>query len=125
MAWLLRNGAVLASLEIASTRAERRRGLLGRDGLDGALLIEQARSVHTIGMRFPLDVAHVDANGLVLRTTTMKRNRVGLPVRAATAVLEAEAGCFRRWGLEVGDVIEVKGAEPTGAVETAEEGDDP
>ena len=35
-AWLVSDGRVLASAEVAATRAERRRGLLGRDGLDGA-----------------------------------------------------------------------------------------
>ena len=57
MGWLLRDGEVLASLEVADTRAARRRGLLGRDGIDGALLLAPARSVHTFGMRFPIDVA--------------------------------------------------------------------
>ena len=98
---------MLASLDVASTRRERRRGLLGRDGLDGALLIERSRSVHTIGMRFPIDVAHLDADGMVLRTTTMRRNRIGLPVLRASAVLEAEAGAFRRWELTCGQVLEV------------------
>ena len=88
MPWLLRDDRVLASLEIASTRRERRRGLLGRDGFDGALLIDHARSVHTIGMRFPIDVAHLDAEGTVLRCGTMPRHRVGLPVLRARQVLE-------------------------------------
>lgn len=107
MPWLLRDGEVLASLEVANGRAERRRGLLGRDGIEGALLIEPARSVHTIGMRFPIDVAHLDADGLVLRTTTMPRHRLGLPVWRARAVLEAEAGAFRHWELTVGQRLEV------------------
>jgi uncharacterized membrane protein (UPF0127 family) len=107
MPWLLRDGKVLASLEVASSRPERRRGLLGRDGLEGALLIEGSKSVHTIGMRFPIDVAHLDAEGTVLRTTTMSRNRIGLPVLRASCVLEAEAGAFRRWELTAGQVLEV------------------
>jgi uncharacterized protein len=106
--WLLREGTVLASLEVASTREARRRGLLGREGLEGALLIEPARSVHTIGMRFPIDVAHLDAAGTVLRTSTMSRNRVGRPVLRAAMVLEAEAGAFRHWELGPGQVLEVR-----------------
>ena len=57
MAWLVRGGEVLASLEVADTRAMCRKGLLGRDGIDGALLLVPARSVHTLGMRFDIDVA--------------------------------------------------------------------
>ena len=108
MPWLLRDGKVLASLEVASSRRDKRRGLLGRDRVEGALLIEGARSVHTFGMRFPIDVAHLDDDGVVLRVTTMPRNRLGLPVRHASRVIEAEAGCFRHWELAAGQVLEIE-----------------
>jgi uncharacterized membrane protein (UPF0127 family) len=106
MGWLLRDGEVLASLEVADTRATRRRGLLGRISFDGALLLSPARSVHTIGMRFPIDVAWLDQDLVVLRTACLPRHRVGRPVLGARAVLEAEAGTFARWGLVVGDRLD-------------------
>ncbi len=106
--WLLRDGQVLASAEVASTRADRRRGLLGRDGAEGALVLTPCRAVHTLGMRFPIDVAFVDGEGRVLRTLTMSRRRIGLPVRRAAYVIEAQAGAFSRWGLAVGDVVELR-----------------
>lgn len=106
MAWLLRDGVVLASLEVADDRAARRTGLLGRDGIDGALLLTPARSVHTLGMRFAIDVAWLDADLTVLRTATMARHRLGRPVLTARAVLEAEAGTFAHWDLTVGDQLE-------------------
>jgi uncharacterized membrane protein (UPF0127 family) len=93
-------------VEVASTRRARRRGLLGRDGIDGALLLTPARSVHTVGMRFDLDVAYLSRDGVVLEVARMVRNRVGRPRWRARAVLEAEAGGFERWGLGVGDVVE-------------------
>ena len=107
-AWLVSDGRVLASLEVASGRTERRRGLLGRDGLDGALLLERVRWVHTVGMRFPIDVAYLNADGNVLKTVRMGRHRVGVPVMKARSVVEAEAGAFSRWGLHVGDRLEVR-----------------
>ncbi|HEX2040810.1 MAG TPA: DUF192 domain-containing protein [Acidimicrobiales bacterium] len=109
MSWLLREGEVLAALEIADTRAARRRGLLGRDAFEGALLLQPARAVHTIGMRFPLDVAYCDEALTVLETVCMKQRRVGLPRRRARCVIEAEAGAFERWGLRPGDHLEIKG----------------
>ncbi|HEX5365941.1 MAG TPA: DUF192 domain-containing protein [Acidimicrobiales bacterium] len=109
MAWLLRDGEVLASLEVAPGRHARARGLLGRDGVEGALLLRPARSVHTVGMRFPIDVAFCDGDLRVVRTTTMPRFRVSRPVLRARAVIEAEAGSFSRWGLRPGDQLEVKG----------------
>ncbi len=108
MAWLVCDAHVLASAECATTGAERRHGLLGRDTFDGAMVIEPCRWVHTIGMRFPIDVAFLDADGLVLRTVRMPRRRIGRPVRRARRVIEAEAGAFARWGLNVGDVVEVR-----------------
>ncbi|HKH24934.1 MAG TPA: DUF192 domain-containing protein [Acidimicrobiales bacterium] len=109
MAWLLRDGEVLASLEIAESRRDRRRGLLGRDGIDGAILLRPARSVHTVGMRFPLDVAFCDADLRVVRVVRMPRHRVSRLVWRSRAVIEAEAGAFDRWKLRPGDELEVKG----------------
>jgi uncharacterized protein len=106
--WLLREGDVLASLELAEDRAARRKGLLGRDGITGALLLQPARSVHTLGMRFPVDVAWLDRDLVVLRVATVPRWRITRTVRSARSVLEAEAGSFDRWGLRVGDKLEVE-----------------
>ena len=109
MPWLIREGEVLCTLEVASSVRDRMRGLLGRDGIDGALLIERARSVHTIGMRFPIDVAFCDADLVVITTVCLERHRVCLPRVRARAVVEAEAGAFERWKLRTGDQLEIKG----------------
>jgi uncharacterized membrane protein (UPF0127 family) len=106
--WLVSNGHVLASAEEATDRRERSKGLLRRDGVDGAFVIPQCRWVHTFGMRFAIDVAHVDEHGTVLRTVRMRPNRLGAPVWHARTVVEAEAGAFARWGLGVGDVVEIR-----------------
>jgi hypothetical protein len=107
--WLLRDGEVLASLEVADRLASRTRGLLGRSHLEGALLLRPAASVHTFGMRFPLDVAYLDGTLTVLETCRMGRWRLGMPRTGARAVLEAEAGAFERWDLRPGDRLEVAG----------------
>lgn len=107
--WLLRDGEVIAALETADSMKARFKGLLGRDHLDGALLIKPAKSVHTIGMRFEIDVAYCDRDFNVIATTCMKRHRVGLPRLKAHCVIEAEAGAFERWSLKPGDRLELKG----------------
>ena len=109
MAWLVRDGEVLASLEVADSASDRARGLLGRDGFEGALLLRPARSVHPVGMRFPIDVAYLDRDLVVLRTVTLRRWRVSRPVLHCHAVLEAEAGAFAHWNLKPGDQLEIKG----------------
>lgn len=122
MAWLVSDARVLASAEIADDPAARRRGLLGRDGIEGALVIESCRWIHTIGMRFPIDVAFLDNEGVVVKCSHMGRHRIGLPVKGARAVIEAEAGAFERWDLRVGDVVEVRPTddEPPGAAGAAD-----
>jgi uncharacterized membrane protein (UPF0127 family) len=106
--WLVHDDRVLAALEVADDRRSRRRGLLGRDGIDGALLLRPARSVHTFGMRFPIDVAHLDGAGTIVHLCTMAPNRLGRPVWRARGVLECEAGSLSRWGLDVGDQVELR-----------------
>ena len=108
-AWLLRDGEVLAALEVADSLGPRLRGLLGREGIDGAMLFRPAKSVHTIGMRFPIDVAFCTRDLRVLDTKTMAPFRLGLPRLRAACVIEAQAGAFDRWRLRPGDQLEVKG----------------
>jgi len=72
------------------------------------MVIEPCSWVHTVGMRFPIDVAFVDEAGTVIKTLRMSRHRLGWPVRRSTWVIEAAAGAFERWGLKVGDVVELR-----------------
>lgn len=99
---------VLASAELADDRRAKRRGLLHRDSLEGALVLRPCRWVHTLGMRFPIDIAYLDPDGVVVKTIRMSRHRIGIPVWRASVVIEAEAGAFARWGLRVGDVVEIR-----------------
>jgi len=59
-------------------------------------------------MRMTIDVAFVDALGIVRRTVTMPPNRISRPCLSAAMVVEASVGAFTRWGLRVGDQIELK-----------------
>ncbi|MGZ4689776.1 MAG: DUF192 domain-containing protein [Acidimicrobiia bacterium] len=106
--WLVRDGEVLAAADVARTRRERARGLLGRDEFAGALVFRPCRQVHTFGMRFDIDVAFCTTDGVVLRARTMRRRRVSALVWRSAFVIEAEAGAFERWGLRAGDRVEVK-----------------
>ncbi|MGX8908037.1 DUF192 domain-containing protein [Streptomyces netropsis] len=94
-------------LEIAASYRARTRGLLGRDGIEGALLLTPAGSVHTFRMRFAIDVAYLDRHMTVLAVRTMAPGRLGLPRLRARHVLEAEAGAMARWGLRPGVRVEI------------------
>ena len=107
-AWLVTEGRVLASADIANDRASRRKGLCGQTHIEGAFVIPNCRWVHTFGMRVAIDIAYLDADGNVIKTAQMSKLRLGAPVRNARTVVEAEKGAFARWGISVGNKIEVR-----------------
>lgn len=108
VAWLVSDGRVLATAEVAGTFRSRWKGLLKRDGIDGCLVLERTRMVHTLGMRFDIDVAYVASDGTVLRIEQLPRNRFGRPVSRAVMVVEAPLGAFDRWGLAEGHRVELR-----------------
>jgi uncharacterized protein len=105
---LWHSGRLIAPAEIAETRSARRKGLLGRGSLDGVFVLTPCRAVHTVRMRFPIDVAHLTPDNTVLRITTMRPGRIGRPVFRAHTVLEAAAGSFVRWDVAVNDQLELR-----------------
>ena len=105
MPWLLCDGRRVAPLELAISLAARSRGLLGRDGIEGAILLHPTSSVHTLRMRFPIDVAFCDRDLRVIGAITMAPNRVGRPRLGARSVLEAHADAFQAWGLKAGSQL--------------------
>jgi uncharacterized protein len=105
--WLLRDGDVVCALELADSAAERR-ALRGRPGCEGALHVDGARTLHTAGMRFPVDVAFLSTDLTVVRVARLKPWRVAVGGRAARSAVQAEAGSLERWGVRVGDQLEVR-----------------
>jgi uncharacterized protein len=82
------------TLLVAGDRRARRRGLARLDALPAghALLIEHCRSVHTLGMRFALDLLWLDGDGSLVRLDRgVGARRVRTCLRAR-AVIEAAAG---------------------------------
>ncbi|MCX5368266.1 DUF192 domain-containing protein [Streptomyces sp. NBC_00015] len=105
-------GGLRVPLEIAASYRARTRGLLGRDSVDGAMLLSPAGSVHTFRMRMPIDVAYLDRRLRVVAVRTMRPGRLGLPRLRSRHVLEASAGAMEEWGLRVGVRVEVRVSSP-------------
>lgn len=99
---------VPVALEIAASYGTRRRGLLGRDGIEGALLLTPCGSVHTFRMRFPIDVAYLDRRLKVIRVQSLRPGRMPLPRFGARHVLESEAGAMERWGIRPGARLAIR-----------------
>ncbi len=110
--WLLRDGDVVCALDMADSPADRRNALRGDNGWDGALHVQGARAVHTAGARFPIDVAFLSVDLTVVRVTRLKPWRMAVGGRKVHSRVESEAGSFERWGVRVGDQLEVRVARP-------------
>ncbi len=95
-------------VEIAASYRARTRGLLGRDGINGALLLTPASGVHTFRMGFAIDVAYLDRGLRVLAVRTMRPGRMGAPRPRSRHVLEARAGAMAGWGLRRGVRVEIE-----------------
>jgi len=106
--WLLRDGQVLAAADRADSVVDRTRGLIGQMTYDGAMLLPRTRSVHSFGVRFPLDVAFLDKEMKVMAVVRLSRWRLTRPRLGASQALEAKAGSFDRWGLAKGDHLEFR-----------------
>lgn len=99
---------VTVPLELATSYRARTKGLLGRDTIDGAILLSPANSIHTFRMRVPVDVAYLDRDLRVLTVVTMAPDRLGLPRLRSRHVLESAAGAMAGWGLRAGVRVEVE-----------------
>ncbi len=105
--WIVHDTRVVSSVNVATSRQAKRIGLKAHPDASIPLIIESCRWVHTFGMRFPIDVAFLDAENSVVALREMKPNRLGMPVRRAVRVVETEPGAFHHWGLKIGDVIDI------------------
>ena len=95
----------LGPLRLATGLASRLRGLILRKPAAGVMLIAPCRDIHTFGMQGPIDVAFVDATGLVVEAHRTVGPGRRLRCRRAVAVLErfSDAGSW----LGVGDRVEI------------------
>jgi hypothetical protein len=99
----------------AQTFLSRLAGLLGTAAIaEGeGLWIVPCRSVHTLGMRYPIDVAFLDARGVVVGILEgLPPNRVGRVFRDARGALELRAGTLAATGTAPGDRLEFEGGGP-------------
>lgn len=92
-----------ASLYVAGDGRSRARGLAGLQGLsaDHALLLVPCRSIHTIGMRFALDLLWLDAAGRVVGLDADVPPRRLRTCLRARAVIETRAGCGERFASQL------------------------
>lgn len=79
---------------------------------DSGLLIDPCSSIHTMWMRFPIDVVHVRRDNTVSRVDhSLPPWRIGSLRTGGKFVIELPAGVAGASGTEPGDLLEI---EPVG-----------
>jgi uncharacterized membrane protein (UPF0127 family) len=109
----IETGLVVADrVTVATTRAERAIGLLGRNHLEPGegLWIAPCHGVHTWFMRFSIDILAMDKDGVVVDAVSMlKPWRMRLPRPGAVTVLELPAGTLLDARNKLGHRIAIQG----------------
>jgi uncharacterized membrane protein (UPF0127 family) len=99
---------------IANTFWLRLKGLLGRASLQvgEGLILAGEKSIHTLFMKFPIDVIYVDKTHKVIRVDkNMVPYRLGPFLSQSTYILEMPVGSIRESETQVGD--QLKFEDPT------------
>ncbi len=113
--WNTNNNELIAqSAQKADRFFSRLNGLLGRsEFLEGeALIIYPCDMVHSIGMKFAIDVAFLDREYKVLYIiNNMVPQRISPRVKNARYVLELPAGKLRRSRTQPGNVLKIEAVE--------------
>jgi uncharacterized protein len=112
-----RQAYLATRLEVADGPWSRLRGLMGRDPGDftpgHGLWLVPCRGVHTMGMKFPIDVVYLTREKVVVHVERNLKPWRFAPVRIqAATVLEFPANTLHGTGTSIGDEIEIN---PSGA----------
>lgn len=104
-------------LAIADTHWTRLCGLVGKSSSDfpqeHGLWIVPCRGVHTLGMRFPIDVIYLTRENVVLHLEPALAPWRFAPVRlGAASVLELPENTVRSTGTTIGDQLEIDTRTP-------------
>jgi uncharacterized protein len=106
-----RNGNELSSnVVVADSLIRRMKGLLGRKEFDPgeALWIRPCKSIHTIGMNFPIDAVFMDDKNIVLGVrNSLQPNRMTFLYLRAASVLELPSGILAATDTRTGDRIQI------------------
>lgn len=102
--YVYRHRNFFRKMELAKTFEELQRGLLGRTTAGSGIFLMGATSIHTFGMRFPIDVVYLSANGIVLAIEErLLPNQQGKTIFGVAHIVELNAGNIRRYRIKVGE----------------------
>jgi uncharacterized membrane protein (UPF0127 family) len=108
-----RQAYLATDLQVADTHWSRLRGLMGTDAArfpaGKGLWIVPCRGVHTLGMRFPIDVVYLNGDRVIVHIEENLRpwRMAAVRLNAAT-VLELPSSIVRKTGTSLGDEIDIE-----------------
>ncbi|RXT08063.1 DUF192 domain-containing protein [Ammoniphilus sp. CFH 90114] len=92
------------TMELALTKEELMRGVLGRTTAGKGLFLMGATAIHTFQMRFPIDVVYLNEKGLVIGLEErLEPNRQGLILEGTRHVVEFNPGTIRTHRIIIGE----------------------
>ncbi len=101
-------------VKVADSFFSRLIGLLNRKELEESegLILTKTKQIHTIGMRFPIDVVYLQRkNNKLLEVIAIEENllpnQIGKKVKGANIVLELPAKKLKKIPLQAGDLLEI------------------
>ena len=99
----------LKDIEIADKVVSRSLGLIGRNGWKrNGMLLKDTNAIHTVFVRFPIDVIFLDKDFKILRVVeNLKPFRFSPIVWKAKHVLELPTGTIKNKSLRVGNKIKL------------------
>jgi len=103
-----RETIVAERVEVAGTSESRKRGLLGRTGLEPGtgLWLVPCEWVHMFGMKFAIDIVVLNRNNVVVGVQeSLKPGWIGRIFWGAHSTLELPLGTIRATGTAKGDVV--------------------
>jgi uncharacterized protein len=112
-----RNAYLATHLSVAETHWSRLRGLMCKDAANfpagNGLWIIPSRGVHTLAMKFPIDVLYLDKNKFVVHVEqNLKPWRMARVSLRTVSVLELPDNTLQSSGTAVGDEIEIAWGQP-------------
>ncbi|MFX0136080.1 MAG: DUF192 domain-containing protein [Candidatus Hodarchaeota archaeon] len=85
-------------------------GLLGKSKLNSqcAIHIVPCNGIHTLGMKFPIDVLFLNSKGMAIKLfSNLSPNKITNVIRSSHSVIELSANSLSETDIQIGDYIQV------------------
>lgn len=103
---------IATKVHMADSFFKRLKGWMGKTHIEDneALILSPCSSIHTFGMRHPIDVLFLDKeNAIIFLINNMSPWKISPIKKSATKVVELKNGTIDRYNLEVSDSISING----------------